>query len=191
MNHHVLSVCRSAYYELRRISSVRRYLSTEATKTLVCSFVLSRLDYGNALLAGCPQYVLDKLQKVQNAAARLVFRARKTDHVTPLLYQLHWLPVPARIQYKIMSLTYTALFDCGPVYLSDLLHIYTPSRQLRSSSDTRTLCISSARTKSFGQRCFSYQSPLLWNSLPQEIRYAESSQSFKSSLKTYLFKSAY
>ena len=191
MHNHVQNVCKLAYFELRRISSVRHYLTTDATKTLVCSFVLSRLDYCNGTLSGCPQYLIEKLQKVQNNAARLVLRARKADHITPLLHSLHWLPISSRIQYKIMSLTYNSLFESGPIYLSDLMHLYTPRRQLRSSSDTRTLCLPSFRTKSYGNRRFSVQSPLLWNSLPFSIRHTQSSNTFKTQLKTHLFSNAF
>ena len=190
MHIYVLTICKLAYYELRRISSIRHFLSTSATKTLVCSFVLSRLDYCNSLLAGCPQYLIDKLQRVQNNAARLVLRARRRDHATPLLSSLHWLPIHSRIEYKICSLTYTSLFDSGPIYLSDLLHLYNPSRPLRSSSDTRILSKPpSFNTKTFGLRRFAQQSPLSWNSLPNNIRHSLTPLSFRSSLKTYLFKS--
>ena len=191
MRLYVLTICRLAYYELRRISSIRHFLSTPATKTLVCSFVLSRLDYCNSLLAGCPKYLIDKLQRVQNNAARLVLRARKRDHATPLLSSLHWLPVNSRIHYKICSLTYTSLFDSGPTYLSDRLQIYSPPRLLRSSSDSRILSMPPPyNTKSFGLRRFSQQSPLSWNSLPHNVRHSESPQSFRSSLKTHLFRSS-
>ena len=191
MQTYVLNVCRLAYYELRRISSIRHFLSTSATKALVCSFELSRLDYCNSLLAGCPQYLIDKLQRVQNNAARLVLRARRRDHATPLLSSLHWLPINSRIQYKICSLTYTSLFDSGPIYLSDLLQLYHPSRPLRSSSDIRTLSKPPPySTKTFGLRRFAHQSPLSWNSLPNKIRHSQSPLSFRSSLKTHLFKSS-
>ncbi len=80
---YVSSVCRICYLELRRISSVRHLLSVEATKTLVCSFVLSRLDYCNSLLAGCDQSLLSRLQKVQNNAARLILRRSRSTHVNP------------------------------------------------------------------------------------------------------------
>jgi len=109
LKQHVLNVCRTSYYQLRRISSIRRFLTEDATKTLICCFVLSQLDYCNSLFAGCPKGVIDQLQRVQNSAARLVFRAKKSEHITPMLYKLHWLPVPARIQYKICSLTFSRL----------------------------------------------------------------------------------
>ena len=114
---HVTHVCRSAYAALRQISSIRHYLSTTTTKTLVCASVLSRLDYGNALLAGCPKHCLNRLQKVQNSAARLVLKAKKRDHVTPLLKTLHWLPVEARIQYKLSLLCHNFFFDSLPSHI--------------------------------------------------------------------------
>ena len=101
---HVANVYRQCYLENRRISSVRhRHLLTDdATKTPLCAFVLSRLDYCNALLAGSQKHLTEKLLKVQNHAARLVSRCSKFDHVTPLLHSLHWLPVHIRIDYKII-----------------------------------------------------------------------------------------
>ena len=191
MHAYVLTICKLAYFELRRISSIRHLLSSSATKTLVCSFVLSRLDYCNSVLAGSPHYLIDKLQRVQNNAARLVLRKRKSDHATPLLSSLHWLPISSRIQYKVCSLTFSSLFDSGPIYLSDLLQLYSPTRQLRSSNDTRILSKPSFNTKSFGSRRFSHQSPLLWNSLPFKVRHSNTHLSFRSSLKTHLFQSSY
>ncbi|WP_419602699.1 hypothetical protein, partial [Thiolapillus sp.] len=85
MTAHVVNLIRTANFELRRINSIRHYLSVQATKTLVSAFVLSRLDYCNSLLSGCPQYLLNRLQKVQNNAARLILKASKTDYITPLL----------------------------------------------------------------------------------------------------------
>ena len=94
---HIKNVCRSAYSELRCISTIRHLLSADSTKTHVSALVLSRLDYCNSLLSGCPKHLLEKLQKVQNSAARLVLKAHKRDHVSPLLRTLHWLPIQARI----------------------------------------------------------------------------------------------
>ena len=101
---HASNLVRIANFELRRISFIRHLLSTDATKILVSAFGLSRLDYCNCLLSGCPQYLLNKLQKVQNNAARLVLRVSKTDHISPHLAPLHWLPIDSRIQYKLFSL---------------------------------------------------------------------------------------
>ena len=147
--------------------------------------------YCSFLFCNSLKYLVDRLQKVQNHAARLVMKARKNDHATPLLHTLHWLPVSYRIQYKILSLCYTSLSGDAPVYLSELLHLYTPSRQLRSSSDTRILRLPRMNTKTFGQRSFVYQAPLLWNSLPAALRLTVQESSFRKDLKTYLFRSAY
>ena len=87
---HVMSVCRSAYCAIRQISSIRRFLTTDATKILVCAFVLSRLDYCNSLLSNALKYIINKLQRVQNCAARLIVKARKCDHITPIFKSLHW-----------------------------------------------------------------------------------------------------
>ena len=100
----ISSVCRICYLELRRISAIRHYLSEDVTKKLLCAFVLSRLNYCNSLLAGCPQYLLSKLQKVQNNAASLIFRTTSSAPVTPMLHSLHWLPIEQRIEYKLSLL---------------------------------------------------------------------------------------
>ena len=184
---HVANICRMCYFEIRRISSIRHVLTEDATKTLLCAFVLSRLDYCNGLLAGSPKYLTDKLQKVQNHASRLVFHSSKFDHVTPLLHSLHWLPIHSRIDYKVSTLCFKVLDSTAPLYLSALLHLYTPARTLRSSSDDRIFSLPCMRTKTYGQRTFSFQGPSTWNKLPNSLRHSQSLQSFKTSLKTHLF----
>ena len=117
MTDHVSLLCRSLYIEISRISLVRNYLSFDVTVALMVSLVLSKLDYGNALLSGVSLDQLGKLQRVQNHAAKLVFRKKKNDHVTPLLKSLHWLPVKERIDYKIASLVFKCLNGLAPQYL--------------------------------------------------------------------------
>ena len=121
---HISHTCRTAYISIRQISTIRKYLTTQATKTLVCAFVLSRLDYCNALLSGCPQYLLQKLQKVQNSAARLILKAKKYDHAKPLLHKLHWLPIQARIEYKLSVHCHNFFFNESPHYLSSILYYF-------------------------------------------------------------------
>ena len=150
-----------------------------------CAFGLSRLDYCNSLLASFPKYLLSKFQNVQNNAVRLIFRTTRSAHVTPMLHSLHWLPTEQRIEYKLSLLCFKIISHQAPIYLSELLHLYTPSRQLRSSTDTRMFRIPSFRTKSCGQRSFSYQAPVIWNQLPVSVRHSTSVSSFKSSLKTF------
>ena len=144
-------------------------------KKLLCAFVLSRLNYSNSLLAGCPKYLLSKLQKVQNNAARLIFRTTRTAHFTPMLHSLHWLPTEQRIEYKLSLLCFKIISHQAPIYLSELLHLYIPSRQLCSSTDTRVFRIPSFRTKSCGQRPFSCQAPVIWNQLPVSFHHSEQS----------------
>ena len=155
--------------KLRCISFIRKYLTVDAAKTIVCFLVLSRLDYCNRILSGSPKGLIQKLQRVQNTAARITLRMPRTAHTTPLLRMLHWLPIPSRIAYKIDSLCHTALTTAYPKYLSELLNVYTPARRLRSSLDPNILNIAAARTKSYGQRALAYQGPINWNRVPGSI----------------------
>ncbi len=109
-------------------------LSVSDAEKLVHAFMTSRLDYCNALLGGCPASSINKLQIVQNAAARVLTRSRKYDHITPILQSLHWLPIKFRISYKILLLAYKALNDLAPAYLTNLLSRYKPTRSLRSQN---------------------------------------------------------
>ena len=120
---------RLLYYLIREITQKSLSASTwllKQQKTLVCSFVLSKLDCCNSLLSGCPPYLLSRLQKVQNSAANLVFKARKHDHLQPLLQALHWLSAQARIDYKLSTIGHNVFSDLYPAYFSDLT-VYTPS----------------------------------------------------------------
>ena len=128
LQQHVTNVCASAYVELRRIASIHQCFSCDATKAPIIAFVSSTLDYCNSLLARVPKNLTDKLQRVQNAAARLAVRCRRQHHITPVLYSLHWLPVSRRIQYKVAFLCYCSLSEGGPRYLSEAQHKYTPFR---------------------------------------------------------------
>ena len=192
MKQHITKACQTAYMELRRISSIRHYLTVDATKTLVSACILSRLDYCNALLAGCPYKDIKSFQQVQNSAARLVFKAKKSQHVTPLLKELHWLPIEQRITYKISCLCFNIISGTAPVYLSELLHVYVPSRPLRSFADDRIFRIPALPNRQrHGGRAFSHSAAQRWNSLPYPVRHSPSLASFKTSLKTYLFTQAF
>ena len=192
MDKHVTNICRSAYNEIRKISTIRHLLSLDATKTLVCSLILSKFDYCNTLLAGIPQHHIDKLQKAQHSACRLILKARKHDHIQPHMRQLHWLPISSRIMYKSANLCFNSFTDPHfPAYLSELLLPYIPTRQLRSSTDKRTLLIPRTKTKTIGERSFFFHAPTFWNQLPFHVRHCQTSPTFKKYLKTHLFRSAY
>ena len=134
--------------------------------------------------------MIGKLQRFQNSAARLILRKPKYEHVTPLLQELHWLPVNVRFDYKIAVLCHKCLNNKAPVYLQTLLQPYTQCRALRSASKN-LLKVPSVRTKRLGERSFAYYAPRLWNSLPVGLRSIESEGTLKKQLKTLLFKKHY
>ena len=182
--------CKSAIHSLRNISRVRRCLTMEAAKTLVHAYVTSKLDYCNGLLYGVPASAMQRLQRVQNYAARVISRVPKYAHITPVLQHLHWLPVKLRIDFKILILVYKSLHGLAPRYLEGLLVPYVPTRSLRSA-DKHLLQPRTARLRSYGERAFAYAGPKLWNDLPLEIRSAKSIDEFKRLLKTHYFHIAY
>ena len=190
MHDHISSVCRAAYLELRRISTMRPFLTDSATARLVSATVTSKLDYSNSVLAGFPMEQISRLQRVQNSAARLVLRKRKRDHLMPLFHQLHWLPVKSRIQYKLAVMSYRLFDKTLPPYLSAALSVYHPPRTLRSSSEKLLHC-PNRNLKTAGDRSFSSQAPCVWNSLPISLRNAQSLSIFKRNLKTHLFRQAF
>ncbi len=157
-----------------------------------CQFMrlTSRLDYCNALLGGCSARLINKLQLVQNAAARVLIRTRKYDHISPVLSILHWLPIKHRIDFKILLITYKALNGLAPQYLNELLSHYSPSRPLRSQNSGH-LIIPRISKSTAGGRSFSYLTPKIWNNLPNTVREADTFCQFKSTLKTHLFNLAY
>ena len=150
MQDQIGSVCRASFLELRRIASIRPFLSHNAVVRLVSSLVTSRLDYCNSLAAGLPAHQIARLQRVQNSAARLVLRKRKREHVTPMLKELHWLPVKFRSQYKLAVLAFRHFDGSLPQYLSNLLHTYQSSRTLRSS-EQKLLTIPRRKLKTVGE----------------------------------------
>ena len=184
------NVVRSCYQQLYHIGRIRCYIDENTASILARSLILSKLDFCNSLLIGLPDTLVKKLQRVQNNAARLVFRKKKCENVTPLLIKLHWLPVKQRIIYKLNVLTHKALNKLAPVYLQDLIIQYAPSRSLRSSSQF-LLQEPGSKLKSYGDRAYSVCGPRLWNKLPRSLREPQSIEMFKSFLKTHLFKEAY
>ena len=140
---------------------------------------------------GVPKKYLDRLQYVQNSAARVLTRTKPWQHITPTLKQLHWLPVKHRINYKLLLLTYKCQNNLAPQYLSGLFQDKpTMARTLRSA-DLDLLPVPNAKKRTFGDRAFSAAAPTLWNSLPLEIHHAATLDSFKAALKRHLFAQAY
>ena len=184
---HVNQICRSCYLHIRDLGAIRKYLSPSTAASVAHAFIFSKLDYLNSLLVNLPDRLLDKLQRIQNITARIVSRVGRMDHITPVLSSLHWLPVKARISFKVCLMVYRAVNGEAPSYLSDILTIYEPRRCLRSAENGILLSVPKTRT-SYGDRAFSAAAPLIWNSLPLTIRSCPNERMFRKSLKTHLFK---
>jgi hypothetical protein len=189
MMDHINHVRKTGFYYLRWIRKVRYCLTESAAKTIVHALVISQIDYCNSLLVNLPDCAIDKLQKLMNAAARLITHTSRHQEITPVLKHLHWLPVRQRINFKIQCLTYKALNNEAPQYLRELLVDHTPTRNLRSSA-AYSLVIPRRKVK-YGERAFSYAAPFLWNKLPTHIKLSESTVLFKKKLKTHIFSEYY
>ncbi len=186
MVQHINNLCKSAFFQIRSLGKIRRFLTRRTARILVQSLVLSRLDYANSLLAGLPSCLILKLQRVQNAAARLVVGAKKFESVAHHLKSLRWLPIKERIDLKVLVLAFRCLHGFAPPYLSSLIQRYNPARALRSSN-AGDLAVPPGRAGNLGSRAFSRMCPTLWNSLPEKIKTSVELKNFKSLLKAYLF----
>jgi hypothetical protein len=189
MKDHISSVCKTSHFHLRNIGAIRKYLTQDACATLVHSLVSSKLDYCNALLSKLPASSLNRLQRILNTAARLVSLQPKHVHIKPILCNLHWLPIEQRIKFKVLLFVFKCLNNFSPIYLSDLIKLHQPQRQLRSS--TEMLLEYDTPSNKYGERAFSVYGPAEWNKLPLHVKSSESVASFKSNLKTFLFNEAF
>ena len=181
-------ICQTTYFEIRRIGSIHQFLTTEATKILATSLVLSRVDYCNFLLVGIPQKLLNKVHRVMNCAARFVCRAPKREHVTPP--SCGFALAACRMQNIIQ--------DCYNLLQRDHWHCsflsVRPPPYHALSAPLLTLASSVFRTdvKRFqAQRAFSFIGPSIWNNLPFSVRHAQTLSAFKSQLKTHIFSISY
>ena len=185
MDKFITKKCQSAIYYLQCISRIKKFLSIDAKRSLIHAFVTSRLDYANSLLYGSSQSSLARLQKIQNYAARIITGTKRSDHITPILKQLHWLPISKRIDFKILIHTFNSINGSAPSYLSDLLEPYSSIRHLRSNNEQllkEHLC-----KTNYGSSSFKNAAPVLWNKLPLHLKSSDSISTFKKKLKTHLF----
>ena len=158
---------------------------------LVHAFITSRIDYCNSLLYRLPNNQLAKIQRFLNASARLVCNAPRFCHITPILRDLHWLPIRASINFKVLLLTFKALHGLAPQYLQSLISVKTSCYNLRGSN-TLLLAMPSVKSKAtLGDRAFAIAAPSLWNALPSKLRSITCVNSFKVHLKTFLFRHAF
>ena len=190
MRTQVTNTVRACFAALRQIRSVRRSLPQHALLTLIQTLVITKLDQCNSVLVGASGYLLDRLQSVLNAAARLVYSRRSSEHITPLLRDLHWLRVPERIQFRLCVLAYHCVHGTAPAYLSDSLRPTSEvlARRRLRSADTTTLQVPSTRRSTLGDRAFPVAAARAWNCLPPQTRAASSLMAFRRAAKAHLFQ---
>jgi hypothetical protein len=192
MADHVNRLVKDCFYQLRRLKAIRHSIPTSTAMKLANSFIISKMDYCNGLLAGTASHHLDRIQSILNNTARLIYGKTRNDHVTPLLRDnLNWLRVPERVTFKICLTMYKTLNGIAPPYLADFC-VQTVSNgnyRLRSA-DRHRLNVPRTKTR-FGERAFGVAGPSLWNSLPKDVTEARSLEAFKTSLKTFLFSSSF
>ena len=171
MNAHVTNIAQTCYFELRRLASVHKFLTSTETATLVSAFVLSRIDYCSSLLFGSTHDVTSHLQRIQNYAARVILCLSRPSSITTHAKSLHWLPVKVSSTYKIACLCYHCHSSTAPSYVADMQH-KKPShtRNTRSSLYTMPLFNGHAHRKAtLGDRSFSFASSSVWNSIPNDV----------------------
>jgi len=187
---HANAVCRAAYYQLLQLHPLITSLSSDAAKLLVQAkaFISTRPDYCNLLLYRISDNLYRHLQAIQNAAARLITNMRRCEHITPVLQQLHWLPIHHCVHFKIVVLVYKALHNLLPAYLTEncQLVIVTGHRLLRSSNIDK--CLAQRTNTRLGDRPLASAGPRVWNSLPTQLRQSDITLGqFRRALKTHLF----
>ena len=161
----------------------------DSTKILFQALIISKLDYCNSFLLGIPKYNIDKIQRVQNMACRLIFNLCRHDHINPYLKLSHWLKIDYRKQYNIAVLVFKCVHGLAPPYLSELRDM-SHNRQLISALSNK-LPVARANTALVHKSFFTSTGPQIWNALPTSIRRTTPLETFKTKLKTYLFNICY
>ena len=160
MQAHVARTTSRCFASLRQLRQIRHSLPTATFQMLIVAIVHSRLDYGNAVLAGLPTYLLRRLQSVLIASARLIYRLGFRNHITDALISLHWLRVRERIEFKLATLTYKLLHNQAPSYLGPLVRVVdVPGRRPLRSANTDCLMVPHVRLSSVGNRAFPVAAP--------------------------------
>ena len=191
---HINSIVKSCCLHIRNLYRVKHFVNERCLLMLVHAMIFSRVDYCNALLVGIPNYLLKKLQSILNKAARLCLSIPPRTPTTSYLIALHWLPIRARLEFKLCLLTFKVLKFGEPRYLAELLQC-PPVRSgvaLRHDDDPLRLHEPGAAQQSlFSERSFAYVAPRLYNRLPLSMRQLSSVEGFKKQLKTFLFEKSY
>ena len=192
---HVNRISRTCFYHLRQLRTIRHSLSLQAVKALVHALICSRVDFGNSAYAGLSSLNLSKLQSILNAAARLIAGLPKFSHISDFIRDtLHWLPVPQRIEFKILTLMRNSLLGVAPSYLRALCNLVStlPGRSALRSAANGLLVVPRMRGATAQSRSFAYLGPTCWNRLPHKLRselLGLSLPLFRKRLKTILFVS--
>jgi len=188
MKQHVSHTPSSCFFHLRRLRQIRRVVGPDVTKKLVTSFILSRLDYCNAALAGLPHKTIRPLQRVQNAAARLISGTGHQEQITPVLKQLHWLPVKLSITYKLCLMMHLVHTKQSPEYMQEIVTLTADSASRPGLRSGDSLSFNKPRTRTkLGERAFAFSGPAAWNCLPNNLQCINNTACFKRHLKTHLF----
>ena len=185
---HIVKKCRTAMINLQQVKLIRPFLNPETCTTLMLGLVISHLDYCNSILVGLPGVSINRMQRVQNLAAKMVLGKSKMDSASECLSALHWLPICSRINYKFFTLVHKCIMERDPEYLQNLLIVHRPGRPgFRSTMDMNLLVVLFVRHKTFAEHSFSIQGPKMWNSLLEDLRSETDTDIFKRKLKTHLF----
>ena len=187
---HINKITSSSYCKLHDIARIRPSLDTKTAQLVVQALVLSNIDYCNSLLAGSSWYQLNKIQRIQNMSCQVICNIRKHDHISLAMKNLYWLRIPERIAYKLCLLVYKCRNNLAPRYLSDLLQP-RPSNRLLRSSQSDNIYAAHFRNSQCQLSSFSSAGPRVLNALPASIKTAQSLDTFKTLLKTYLFNILY
>lgn len=181
---HITNVCKMGFGYIRILAGIRRTVNKQSLKMLMHSMVLSRIDYAIATLTGIDKKQIKRLQRIENAAARMVCHLTKFESSNEALAQLGWLSVHSRIQQRVTQLVFNVINGNAAEYLREIFHPYTPERNLRSADD-RLLEVPKTRTAT-GDRAFAVFGARTWNSLPISARTSEKLSSFQHKLKKHL-----
>ena len=150
--------CTIANWNLLKIKHIRNYLTVDVAKTIVDALVTSHLDYANGLLIGISNTELKKLQRIQNKAAKIVLKRKKFDSASDCLRELHWLPIKARVEFKVVLMVYKCLNNEAPIYIKELLKM-ARNRNTHSSDNFCELEIPRVSKKTFATCSFAYMGP--------------------------------
>ena len=192
-SNHVSSICRRCYVGIRDLGRIRRSISKEAAILAANALVSSHLDYCNSLFRSLSAANTKRLQSLQNWMARIVCNKPRQSHISPVLKDLHWLPVKYRSIFKTMTIVFKYLDSGLPHYFHSTIQPYSTSFSSRRSNPSKrylsvpTFCNRIHKSKKHFDHSFSYDAPYFWNSLPENIRLAPSVSSFRKRLKPYFF----